>query len=381
MNIFKKRISLVISIVLLVNLFAINAYASTQTPFTGLATSIQRNVSSSIKDVIKVQTDAHKFAILQIKSDKTGTWSDQKVYPLDDDGNTLITINYPSLWKKSTKTVWRMLLTNKEEDTSTDISSPEINIFAKNIKKLPLSARGVVIYSVDDDKVLYEKSMSTPMANASTTKVMSAIVALKNYKPNQKVKISNYAARTPWGSLYMTPGDIYYMKDLMHAMLIESSNDASVAIGEGTAGSASAFVKRMNNHAAALGLKNTQFKNTHGLDAKGHYTSPYDLALTMKDALKYPEFREMIRDETYVVKNAKRTRSSKIETTNRMLTGFDTCIGGKTGTETNAKYCFVGAYKVNGKTFIAVNLGSASPAHRWNDAKTLYKYIKTYGNY
>lgn len=375
----KKLISLVISTLLVIAIFPSSAFADEAASFVGLATNVKKAASSKLEDTITVNSSGQTAAILQLKSPKDGTWIDKKTYPLDLDGETTIKLQYPSEWKKSTQTFWRVYLPLTE--TSAEVVSPEVKVFTKNIKNLPMSAKGATIFCLDDNQILYDKSMNTQRANASTTKIMTATIALEKYNPGSKVKISKKAAYTPWGSLYMRPGDKYYMNDLMHALLIESSNDASVAVGEHVAGSTGSFVKKMNGRAKSLGLKNTQFKNTHGLDASGHYSSPYDLAIMMKNALRYNEFRSIIKKEKYTVKNTSKSRSKRIETTNQMLKAYDACIGGKTGTETNSGYCFVGVYNSHGKEFIAVTLGSNCNSNRWKDSKQLYNYIKAYGGY
>ena len=259
--------------------------------------------------------------------------------------------------------------------------SREITLTTRNIKTKKLSAKAACIYRIDEDgkgTLIYTKNAGTKRAQASTTKLMTAILFLENGDLDGITTISKHAASTPWSG-HFVKGDTYLNRDLMYAMLIPSANDAAVAIAETIGGSEADFVKMMNARAKELGLKNTQFRNPHGLDAKGHYTTATELAkLTAYAYTTQPLISKIWSTKIKTIRSIKKNRKWRLITTNAIF-GYDKNFkGGKTGTEDNAKCCFTGVYVYKGKTYVTTVLGSSYGFSRWADTKKLHSYIKKY---
>ena len=234
-----------------------------------------------------------------------------------------------------------------------------------------------VIMDMDTGKVLYKKNAKKKCENASTTKLMTAIVAAeKNENLNKKIKISSNASNTMAVKIYMNRGDFYHLSDLMHAMLIRSANDCSVAIAEGTSGSVNRFMKQVNKKAKKIGCKKTHFGTPNGLHtSKPHYTTAYDLALITEYAYNNETIRKILKKKKYSFKSIKGKKHS-VETTNLMLKKKKFYCVGKTGNGSVAKYCFTGVYTYEGHSYVIVTLGNRAENGRWSDAKKMIKECK-----
>src|SRR5690606_15208617 len=200
---------------------------------------------------------------------------------------------------------------------------------------------------------------------ASTTKILTAILALERSRLDEIVTVSRKAASTPGSTARLYPGQKIRMIDLLHGLLLQSGNDAAVAIAEHLAGSEAAFVSWMNQRAAELGALNSRFQNSHGLDKPGHFSTAYDLALISRIALVYPTFAEIVRKRTYQYEGQTWTN------TNKLLWRFEGLEGIKTGTTSGAGYCLVAAASQDGMQLISVVLGSNN---RWDDSSRLLSW-------
>ena len=214
--------------------------------------------------------------------------------------------------------------------------------------------------------MLYSKNENLRHANASTTKIMTCILALENSSLNDKVTFSRKAAAVEPSKLYAKAGETFYMRDLLYSLMVPSHNDTAIAIAEHISGSTSAFAELMNEKARELGCTNTHFVTPNGLDAGlNHYTTASDLANIAHYALKNPTFRKLI--------NTK--RNFTVATTNALLGKQAGVIGLKTGVTDKAGYCFVGLCRSRkGNTYISVTLGGPTSAARWRDSKILLTY-------
>ena len=239
-----------------------------------------------------------------------------------------------------------------------------------------LSSDCALLINADTGKVLYAKNENVAHANASTTKIMTCILALENCKLNEKVKFSSHAASIEPSKLYAHAGEVFYLKDLLYSLMLPSHNDTAVAIAEHVSGSTSKFVKLMNQKAAEIGCTNTHFATPNGLDAGyNHYTTASDLAKIAQYAIKKSMFRKLIRTSYYSFSNLNTGRSYSIGTTNALLGNVPGVQGMKTGYTNKAGYCFVGlSLSKNGNTYISVVLGGKSSASRWQDSRTLLTY-------
>ena len=161
----------------------------------------------------------------------------------------------------------------------------------KELKESELSAKSAVLIDGKTGRVLFGKNYNNKMAMASTTKIMTCIVALENASPDEVVEISKRAASMPKVHMNAIKGEKYKIGDLLYAMMLESYNDVAVAVAEGVAGSVEEFVKLMNKKAGEIGAVNTNFVTPNGLDAKGHFSTAYDMALIGAYAIKNQQFK------------------------------------------------------------------------------------------
>lgn len=336
---------------------------------------IRRNPKARgvLKDTITVKNLYNGKVWLQRYSRSKKKWVDINSYTVKKN-KASITVKFTKIWKRRTMTKWRIYI--PATANTKKAKSKTINVTARNIKKLGLNGRGAVIIRADTAEVLYSKNMNRRLKNASTTKMMTALLCIEKGKTKGKVKISSKAASTPWGNMGMKAGEKISAGNLMKALLICSSNDSSVALAEYASGSTSKFVKQMNSRAKKLGCKNTHFANTHGLDNSKHYSSAYDLTLIQREVMKHPLYRKIIKKKSF--KFDGKIKTYKGLTTDSLLyeniSGFK---GGKTGYTGGAGSCFCGIYKYKGRTYIFCTLGSRTGTGRWNDCRRLMRYIRT----
>ena len=239
-----------------------------------------------------------------------------------------------------------------------------------------LSSDCALLINADTGKVIYSKNADVPHANASTTKIMTCILALENCKLNEKVTFSPYAASIEASKLYANAGEVFYLRDLLYSLMLPSHNDTAVAIAEHVSGSADKFVKLMNKKAAEIGCTNTHFATPNGLDAGyNHYTTASDLAKIARYALRNQTFRSLIRTGSYSFSSLNTGRRFYVSTTNALLGNLPGVQGMKTGFTNKAKYCFIGlSQSSKGHTYISVVLGGPTSAARWQDSRTLLNY-------
>lgn len=241
-------------------------------------------------------------------------------------------------------------------------------------EKPRLQAESAVLMDYKTGEILHEKNMHKRLPPASTTKIMTAIIALESGKLDDKVKISAKAASTSGSSMHLYSGQVISMRELIIGLLMRSGNDAAVAIAEHLAGSNDAFVNLMNQKALLIGAYNTHFRNPHGLSAPGHYSSAFDLALITRYALNNPLFRQIVgTKETSIewLDRQGREKDINLRNTNKLLWMLDDADGVKTGTTNLAGPCLVSSATRGNQKLIAVVLHDHS---RWYDSLHLLKY-------
>ena len=233
----------------------------------------------------------------------------------------------------------------------------------------PISAKSAIIISVKDWQPLYDKSADLKLPMASTTKVMTALLAVEYLQGNEDVLISESAASAPPVKLGLRERGRYQADDLLYGLLLYSANDAGVALAEKIAGSEERFVEIMNRKARELGAKNTRFNNATGLPGRGQFTTVSDLALILSNALKNEKIVRIMQTKyTSIDHNG---RSLPLKNKNKLLWQCPWTIGGKTGFTRTAGYCYVGEFKNEENEFIVVLLGSR---RLWADASALVNY-------
>ena len=244
-----------------------------------------------------------------------------------------------------------------------------------------LYALSAVLMDGESGRVLYEKDGERPLANASTTKVLTCIVALENSPGDDYVQVSQNAASQPEVKLGLQKGEQYYLEDLLYSLMLKSHNYTAVAIAEHCGGSVEGFARMLNRKAKQIGCKNTYFITPNGLDAEDengkHHTTAKDLALIMRYAVKNETFLHIAQTRDYTFSEITGKRTFSVHNANAFLDMRDGVLAGKTGYTSQAGYCYVCAWEKEGKTFIVSLLGCGWPNHKtykWSDTEKLLDF-------
>jgi len=235
-----------------------------------------------------------------------------------------------------------------------------------------LSARAAIIMDAATGEVLWERNGSTPLPPASTTKVLTAIIALESGRLDESFRVSANAAETAPSKINLRPGQRMRLRNLLYAVLLNSANDAAEVVAEGLAGSDEAFAARMNARAQELGATTAHFANPHGLTASGHVASAHDLAVIFRHGLSIPLFREILETRSVQVPiESTGVQWVSLHSHNRLLSGYTYQVIGKTGYTRPAGRCFVGAATHDGRELIIAVLGARN---LWTDAKRVLAF-------
>lgn len=227
------------------------------------------------------------------------------------------------------------------------------------------SAKAAVVMEATTETVLYEKNADVRLPEASTTKIMTALLVLRLGAPEDKITVSASAAAVEGSQLGLAEGDVLSVRDLLYVLMLKSGNDAAEALAEGLCGSVDSFVRKMNETARELGLNNTLFQNPHGLPAEDHYTTARDMARLTAAALESEEFCKIVS-----TKQAQLTYKNMVITnSNRLLDNCDGVFGVKTGFTKKAGRCLVTAAERKGVRLICVTLNDGND---WLDHSNLY---------
>ncbi|MCQ2429918.1 MAG: D-alanyl-D-alanine carboxypeptidase [Clostridia bacterium] len=233
------------------------------------------------------------------------------------------------------------------------------------------SAEAHLLMEAGSGAVLAQKNADKRLPMASTTKIMTALTALRSLPLDTPVTVTEDAVGVEGSSVYLVKGEVLTLEQLLYALLLESANDAAVAIAIAVSGSVSAFADTMNESARSLGLTDTHFVNPHGLDDEQHYTTARELALIARAALDDPVFREIVstRQKTIPLHGNEGVRL--LLNHNKLLRLYDGCIGVKTGFTKHTGRCLVSAAERDGVRLIAVTLGCPDD---WHDHAALLDY-------
>ena len=235
--------------------------------------------------------------------------------------------------------------------------------------KISTSARSAVLYVPETGSFLYSKNANQRLPMASTTKIMTALVALDRTKLDDVVVIDESSVGIEGSSAYLKVGDVLTMEELLYALLLQSANDAATAIAYYISGGIDSFSSLMNDKAASLGLKDTNFKNPHGLDDSEHFTTASDLAIITAEAMKIDTFKSIV--STYKKSFCTDERSRTYINHNKLLRMYDGCVGVKTGFTKKSGRCLVAAAERDGLTFITVTLDAPGD---WNDHRAMFEH-------
>jgi serine-type D-Ala-D-Ala carboxypeptidase (penicillin-binding protein 5/6) len=235
-----------------------------------------------------------------------------------------------------------------------------------------IPATSAYLLDPETGDVLFQKNSDQPMPMASTTKIMTAIVVLENASLQDSVTISEEASSVGESSAWLSKGEILTVEQLLYALLVQSANDAAVALAEHTGGSEEAFVEMMNEKAAELGAEHTHFSNPHGLDQQGHYTTARDLAVIAAYAMKNPLFRDIVKSSGYQIPWPGHPYPRVLENHNRLLKMYPYATGIKTGYTLGAGKCLVASASRDGRELISVILNSDDSY--WDQTIQLMEY-------
>ncbi|MCD7774246.1 MAG: D-alanyl-D-alanine carboxypeptidase [Clostridiales bacterium] len=236
---------------------------------------------------------------------------------------------------------------------------------------LDLSAAGAVVYCVETGGILYEKNAYSQMSMASTTKIMTSLIALEENTPFRRVTITAEMVNVEGSSSGLEEGDIVTLKDLVYCMLLESGNEAANAAAYAISGSLEGFAELMNERAAEIGMTGTSFETPSGLDGENHYTTAYDMALLTAAALENEDFCEICASVSYKLTFINSDKTVTLYNHNKLLQSYDDCIGVKTGYTKKSGRCLVSAAKRDGVTVIAVTLNDGND---WEDHVKMLDY-------
>jgi D-alanyl-D-alanine carboxypeptidase len=244
---------------------------------------------------------------------------------------------------------------------------------AEGVGSLPdITARAAIVVDRSTGETLFARNPDLQLPPASTTKLLSALVAIENSSPDKVIRVSQKASRVEPRKIWLKPGWALGMDDLLYAMLLYSANDASVALAEGLAGSVSGFADLMNSTAWKLGATRSHFDNPSGLPGTRHYSTARDLTTIMHHALQRPTIRQVLSAHSRVIRPRSGTkRVIPVRSHNRFLDRRHLPVIGKTGWTRRARRCFVGS-STDGRHEILVSLLGSNDL--WGDLDKLVAY-------
>ncbi len=246
-------------------------------------------------------------------------------------------------------------------------------IFAVKIParaELAVSAKAAILMHADSGRVLYEKNADERMLIASTTKIMTAIVVLEHCELDDLVEVDSRSAGIEGSSMYLKAGESYTVEDLLYGLLLVSGNDAASALALHVADSMEEFAELMNAKAAELGLTESSFKNAHGLDEEGHYSTARDMAKLAAYCIGNEDFARIAGTVSHTV------GEQTLVNHNRLLREYDGCLGLKTGYTMAAGRTLVTCAERDGARYVCVTLNDPDD---WDDHKALYDWA--FANY
>lgn len=256
-----------------------------------------------------------------------------------------------------------------------------VGAYAEDVQ-IDISASSAVLLVSGSNEVLFEKSAYEKRPMASTTKIMSSIIAVESGRLDEEITVTQEMTAVEGTSMGLLPNDRVNVSELVYGMLLSSGNDAANATAITIAGSTDAFVSMMNDKAKQIGMLSTHFATPSGLDADGHYSTAYDMALLGSYAIENEQFLEICSSSSAVVDYGNPPYKRRLTNHNKLLKIYDGAIGIKTGFTKKSGRCLVSAAERDGVTLICVTLNDADD---WNDHKKLLDYgfdiVKRYDNY
>ncbi len=301
--------------------------------------------------------------------------SEPVILPEVKSDNSLSTPSMPSQQPKEDEDEGMVYLEGINDSNPVKVEAEQLDDIPLKVSFEPaINARSAIVMDFDTGAILYEKNAYRKRPMASTTKIMTAIIAIENSSLEEDVVISEKAGHMGGSVMGLKSGTTVSMKDLLHGMLICSGNDAAVAIAEHVGGSIEGFSELMNKKALELGAFSTSFSNPHGLDAHDHYTTAYDLAKITRYALNISIFNEIVRTKEFVY------NGTTHRNTNEMLLGYEGADGVKTGYTGLAGRCLVTSVTKSNMRLISVVLFCDTKNLRTSSSRQILDYtFEEYG--
>lgn len=248
----------------------------------------------------------------------------------------------------------------------------EVDSNAQNTGKLRVSARSAIAIDSNNKQVLFEQNAYEVIPMASTTKILTALVAINSGDLNKEITISKNASGIRGSKVGYSTGEKIKLRELLFGLMFKSGNDAAIAIAEGLGGSIEGFSKIMNDYAKSLGLVCSHYETPHGLDSAKHYSSAYDLAILTAKAMENEFFREICGEKSISKDKYKFTR--EYQNINKILWKIPAANGVKTGYTGQAGKCLVSSVKHGDRNIIIVVLNCYD---RWNQTEKIYNFVES----
>lgn len=259
---------------------------------------------------------------------------------------------------------------NDKNEEILEAKSKEIK--QNNVNPLRVSARNAIAIDSTNNQVLWEQKGYEIVPMASTTKILTSIVAIKYGDLERKVTVSKTASSIRGSTVGYKAGEEVTMRELLFGLMFRSGNDAAIAIAEDIGGSIEGFANIMNDYAKSLGILDSHFESPHGLDSAKHYSSAYDLAILTAKGMENEVFREIVGEKT--ISRDKYNFTRDYQNINKILYQIPGANGVKTGYTGQAGKCLVSSVNHNGKNIIIVVLNCAD---RWNQTAKIFEHVKS----
>ena len=242
-------------------------------------------------------------------------------------------------------------------------------IFVSSDSIPSVSARAAALYEPESGSFLFNKNANTRLGMASTTKILTALIAIEKLSPDEEITVDDNAVGIEGSSIYLEHGEKMRAIDLIYSVMLQSANDAAAALAYRISGGIDEFASLMNDKVSEYGLNDTHFTNPHGLDSKEHYTTAHDLAIISAKALENDTFKKIVSTRKTSIESSLKTRV--LVNHNKLLSSYDGCIGVKTGYTKKSGRSLVSAAEKDHLTMISVTIDAPND---WSDHKKMLDY-------
>ena len=249
-------------------------------------------------------------------------------------------------------------------------------LFPYSVQAISTSATSSILMDMDSGRIIYENNSHEVRSVASISKIMTAILAIESKKLDKTVKVSDVVLEAYGSGIYIKPGEKLTLQDLVYGLMLRSGNDAALMIAEYVSGSVPKFVKKMNQKAQEIGMKQTTFHNPSGLDEEdevGNFSTAYDMAILTSYAMKNKTYQKIVGTKKYTLKTNKNTYVWYNK--NKLLTNYENTTGGKTGFTKKARRTLVSTTSKDQLNFVVVTLNDGND---FQDHENLHEYGFTY---